>query len=70
MIDGWNFLDQPVKKQDIRTYENIRKNATGHGDACTTGCSTGCSFDCPYFMEDYIVTTIDMIKNNKQFTLI
>ena len=66
MIDGWNFLDQPVKKQDIRTYENIRKNATGHVDDYTTGCS----FDYPYFMEDYNVTAIDMIKNNKQFTLI
>ena len=31
MIDGQNFLDQPVKK-DMRTYDNIRKNATGKGD--------------------------------------
>ena len=30
MIDGKNFFDQPVKT-DIRTYDNIRKLATGQG---------------------------------------
>lgn len=28
MIDGWNFLDQPVKN-DISTQGNIRKFAAG-----------------------------------------
>ena len=31
MIDGKNFFDQPVK-DNIRTYYNIRKIATGQGD--------------------------------------
>ena len=31
MIDGQNFFDQPVKN-DMRTYDNIRKIATGHED--------------------------------------
>ena len=37
MIDGENFLDQPVKN-DIRSYDNIRKVGTGQGDDYTTGC--------------------------------
>ena len=37
MIDGRNFFDQPVKNNLI-TYENIRKLATGQGDGYTTGC--------------------------------
>ena len=37
MIDGQNFFDQPVKI-DLRTYDNIRKIATGQGDDYTTGC--------------------------------
>ena len=30
MIDGQNLFDQPVKN-DIRTYDNIRKIASGQG---------------------------------------
>ena len=26
-----NFFDQPIKN-DLRTYDNMRKNATGQGD--------------------------------------
>ena len=37
MIDGKNFLDQPVKNDKV-TYENIRNVATGQGDDYTTGC--------------------------------
>ena len=37
MIDGRNFFDQPIKN-DIKTYENIRKIATGQGDDYTTDC--------------------------------
>ena len=37
MIDEKNFFDQPVKS-DIRTYDNIRKIATGPENDYTTGC--------------------------------
>ena len=37
MIDGKNLFDQPVKNNLI-TYENIRKITTGQGDDYTTGC--------------------------------
>ena len=30
MIDGKNFFDQPVKN-NLRTYDSIRKIATGQG---------------------------------------
>ena len=36
MIDGKNFFDQPINSI-IKTYENIRKIATGQGDDYTTG---------------------------------
>ena len=36
MIDGQNFFDQPVKN-DLITYDNIRKIATGQGDDYATG---------------------------------
>ena len=35
MIDGQNFFDQPVKN-NLRTYDKIRKIATGQGDDYTT----------------------------------
>ena len=37
MIDGRNFLDQIVKVS-LRTYNSIKKIATGQGDDYTTGC--------------------------------
>ena len=37
MINGKNFFDQSVVN-NLRTYDNIRKNATGQGDDYTTGC--------------------------------
>ena len=37
MIDGKNFFDQPINN-NLKTYENIRKIATGQGDVYTTGC--------------------------------
>ena len=36
MIDGRNVFDQPINSM-IKTYENIRKIATGQGDGYTTG---------------------------------
>ena len=37
MIDGKNLFDQPIKN-NLKTYENIRKITTGQGDDYTTGC--------------------------------
>ena len=37
MIDGKKVLDQPVKN-NIRTYDNIRKVSTGQRHDFTTGC--------------------------------
>ena len=44
VISGQNFFDQPAKN-DLRTYNNIQKIATGQGDDYTTGCL----LDHPYF---------------------
>ena len=35
MMDGKSFFDQPIKN-DLKTCDNIRKNATGQGDDYTT----------------------------------
>ena len=37
MIDGRNLFNQP-KKNDLKTYDNIRKIATGQGDDYITWC--------------------------------
>ena len=37
MIGEQNFFDQPVKN-DLRTYDNIRKIAIGQGDDYTSDC--------------------------------
>ena len=37
MINGENFLDQPIKDNKV-TYENIRNIATGQKDDSTTAC--------------------------------
>ena len=37
MIDGTNFFDQAINSM-TKTYENIRKIATGQGDDYATGC--------------------------------
>ena len=37
MINGENFLDQPIKDNKV-TYENIRNIATGRKDDSTTAC--------------------------------
>ena len=36
MIDGRNLFDQPIKN-DLKTYDNIRKIAADQGDDYTTG---------------------------------
>ena len=57
MIDGKNFFDQPINS-DLKTYENIRKIATGQGDDYTTGCL----LDYSYFKENYKMIAIDLSK--------
>ena len=60
MIDGRNFFDQPIKN-DLKTYDNIRKIATGQGDDCTIGCL----LDYPYFKKYYKLIAIDLRKQQK-----
>ena len=57
MIDGKSFFDQPINN-DFKTYENIRKIATGQGDDYTTGCL----LDYPYLKENYKMIAIDLSK--------
>ena len=44
MTDVRNFFNQTIKN-DLKTYDNIRKITTGQGDDYTTGCL----LDYPYF---------------------
>ena len=57
MIDGKNFLDQPVKNNK-GTYENIRKITTGQGDDYTTGCL----LDYIYFKNYCKMIAVDLSK--------
>ena len=60
MIDGRNFFDQPIKN-DLKTYDNIRKIATGQGDDYTTVCL----LDYPYLKNYYKLIAIDLSKQQK-----
>ena len=60
MIDGRNFFDQPINSMN-KTYENIRKIATGKGNDYTTGCL----LDYPYFKEIYKMIAIDLSRQNE-----
>ena len=57
MIGGRNFFDRPINNMN-KTYENIRKIATGKGDDYTTGCL----LDYPYFKDYYKMIAIDLSK--------
>ena len=57
MINGRHFFDQPIKN-DLKTYDNIRKIATGQGDVYTTGCL----LDCSYFKNYYKLIAINYYK--------
>ena len=57
MVDGKNFFDQSINN-DFKTYENIRKIATGKGDDYTTGCL----LNYPYFIENFKIIAIDLSK--------
>ena len=60
MIDGKNLFDQPIKN-DLKTYDNIRKVATGEGDDYTNGCL----LDYPYFKKYYKLVGTDLSKQQK-----
>ena len=60
MIDGQNFFDQPVKN-NLRTYENVRRIATGRGDDYTTGCLLGCN----YLNKHYEMMATDLSKQQE-----
>ena len=60
MIDGRNFFDQPINSMN-KTYDNIRKIATGKRD----GYTTGCLLDYPYFKESYKIIAIDLSRQNE-----
>ena len=57
MIDDKNHFDQSINS-NLKTYENIRKIATGKGDDCTTGCL----LDHSYFKDHYKMSAIDLSK--------
>ena len=57
MIDGKNFFDQPINSMN-KTYENIRKIATGQGDDYTTGCL----LDYTYFKKYCKMIEVDLSK--------
>ena len=57
MIDRKNFFDQPINS-NIKTYENIRKIATGQGDDDTNSCL----YDYSYFKDHYKMIAIDVSK--------
>ena len=51
------LFDQPINN-NTKTYENIRKIATGQGDDYTNGCL----LDYPYFKENDKMIAIDLSK--------
>ena len=57
MINGENFLDQPIKNNKV-TYENIRKITTGQRDDYTTGCL----LDYSYFANTCKMIAVDLSK--------
>ena len=54
------MFNHPIKN-DLKTYDNIRKIATGHGDYYTTGCLLYYT----YFKEHYKLIAIDLSKQQK-----
>ena len=57
MTDGKNFFDQPINS-NLKTYDNIRKAATGQGDDY----ATSCLLDYIYFKNYYKTIAIDLSK--------
>ena len=57
MIDGEKFFDKPTR-DNLTTFGNIQKTATGQGDDCTTGCL----LDYNLFINYYKMIAIDLSK--------
>ena len=57
MTEERNVFDQ-LAKNEIRTYEQIRKIAAGQGDDYITNCV----LDFPYFKNNYKMIGIDLSK--------
>ena len=62
MVDGRNFFYHP-RKNDLKTYNNIRKTATGQGDDYTTRCWL--YYRLPLFQKNYELISIDLSKKQK-----
>ena len=60
MIDGRNFFFRPIKN-DLKTYYNIRKIATGLGDDYIIWSL----LDYPHFKKYYKLIAIDLSKQSK-----
>ena len=60
MIDGKNVFDQPVKN-NIRTYDYIRRILIGQGGDQ----ATGSLLDYNYFKEHYKMIAIDLSKQQE-----
>ena len=58
-IDGRNFFDQPINN-DLKTYDKIRKIATGQGDGYTIGFLLGY-----LYFKYYKLIAIDLNKQQK-----
>ena len=57
MAEERNVFDQ-LAKNEIRTYQQIRKIVTGQGDDYITNCV----LDFPYFKNNYKMIGIDLSK--------
>ena len=57
IIDGRNFFDEPIKN-DLKTYDNIKKIVTSQGDDYTTGWL----LDYSYFKKYCKLIAIDLSK--------
>ena len=57
LINGRNFYDQPINDQ-IKKYDEIRKNATGKEDDY----ATRCLLDYQYFKDHYQLICCDLSK--------
>ena len=60
IIDGRNFFNKPVRN-DLRTYDNIRKITIGQCDDYTTDCL----LDYPDFKKYCKLIAIDLSKQQK-----
>ena len=59
MMNGKNVFDQTIKN-DIRTYDNIKKVSADKGDSYTTSCL----LDFVYFKTDHKMIAIDLSKEH------